>query len=1179
LGGAVFVQGGGNLIISGNLSVNGNTVSGGAAGGSGAVAGGFFGSGMFLNGSGTLNFQPGAGQIQTMSDAIADQNGSGGSALSNGVGGTGGVWALALSGGGTLALSGDNTYSGGTTVSGGTLTLGNNNALGTGSLSLAAGTTLSFANTGSFNIANNISISGDPTITTIPGTPQTISGVISDGAMPGDVVVNGGGALTLSGQNTYSGGTTISGSGTTLQVGVNTFFSGAVRGVIVSSAIGTGTLTFDGGTLQSGGNGFVIGNAGVITANGGTIDSNGNTITYSGVIGDASGVHGALTITDTAGGGTVMLSGANTYSGGTTISGSGSTLEVGAATVGSPGAITSSAIGTGTLTFNGGTLQAGDNFTIANAGVITANGGTIDSFSNILTYSGAIGDASGVHGALTITDSIGSGTVVLSGQNTYSGATNVGASVVDEVTLKGGATNTFSANSAFMVNTSATLDLGGFNQTIGSLAGSGTVTNSGAAAATLTAGGDNTSTTFSGVIQDGASTTALTKLGTGTLTLFGANTYTGATMINGGTLLGRATNAFSAASATTINTGGTLDLGGFAQTINTVSLAGGTLQNGALTGAVTSIGGTINGLNGTATLTTTAGSTTVTGINGFTGATTVNGGTLEVDGSIASSSLTTVNTGGTLSGTGTVGATQINTGGALVGGNATNPTGTLTISGSLAFQSGALYVVAVTPASASSVTVSGTATLNGSVQTVFAPGSYVTKSYDILHTGGLRGTTFTGISGNLPAGFSESLSYTTTDVMLNLTLNTGNGSGALGASGLNRNQQNAANAISTFFNNGGALPPGFVNLVGLTGSSLSKGLSQVSGESATGAEKGVFQMTTQFLDLLLDPWASGRSGGGSASGFAPEQQASLPPDIALAYASVLKAPATKAPANFDARWNVWGSAFGGTSNTGGNSVAGTNNLTAGDYGVAAGADYRVTPNTVVGFALAGGGTNWNLAQGLGGGRSDAFQAGLYSKSSVGPAYVSAALSFANHWFTTSRTVLGDQLTASFEGQDYSGRIEGGYRFALPVSHASLGLTPYAALQTQLLHTPGYTETDLTGGGFGLGYGGVSATDTRSEIGARFDSLQLLGTMPLILRARAAWAHDWVSDPALQATFQALPGSSFIVNGAALPADSALITASAELRLNATWSLLAKFDGEFASNSQTYAGTGTLRASW
>jgi uncharacterized protein with beta-barrel porin domain len=546
----------------------------------------------------------------------------------------------------------------------------------------------------------------------------------------------------------------------------------------------------------------------------------------------------------------------------------------------------------------------------------------------------------------------------------------------------------------------------------------------------------------------------------------------------------------------------------------------------------------------------------------------VTGATLVVNGTIGDP---TINAGGVLMGTGLIGATQINAGGTFAPGNGT-PGTSMTVAGNLAFASGALYLVQINPATSSFAQVTGSATLSGaSVQTVFAPGSYMTRSYDILHsTGGLGGTMFSGVSGNLPAGFSESLSYSVTDVFLNLT-------GGLGATGgLNRNQQNVA-ALNAFFNNGGALPPGFATLFGLSGGSLSNALSQVSGEAATGAEKSAFQMTTQFLDLLLDPWASGRSGvDGSASGFVPEQQASLPPDVALAYASVLKAAPKP---GFDQRWNVWGSAFGGASTTNGNPAAGSNNLTAGDYGFAAGADYRASPNTILGFALAGGGTNWSLAQGLGGGRSDAFQAGVYGKSSVGPAYVLAALSFANHWFTTSRTALGDQLTASFEGQDYAGRIEGGYRFALPISHAGLGITPYAALQTQLLHTPGYSETDLSGGGSGLGYGALSATDTRSEIGARFDSLQLIDSMPLMLRARVAWAHDWVSDPALQAAFQALPGSSFIVNGAALPTDSALITASAELHLNATWSLLAKFDGEFARNSETYAGTGTLRYSW
>jgi uncharacterized protein with beta-barrel porin domain len=86
-------------------------------------------------------------------------------------------------------------------------------------------------------------------------------------------------------------------------------------------------------------------------------------------------------------------------------------------------------------------------------------------------------------------------------------------------------------------------------------------------------------------------------------------------------------------------------------------------------------------------------------------------------------------------------------------------------------------------------------------------------------------------------------------------------------------------------------------------------------------------------------------------------------------------------------------------------------------------------------------------------------------------------------------------------------------------------------------------------------------------------------MPLILRARLAWAHDWVSNPALGAVFEALPGASFIVNGAPLPSDSALTSVGAELYLTSKLTLLAKFDGEFAPGSQTYAGSGTLRYSW
>ena len=118
---------------------------------------------------------------------------------------------------------------------------------------------------------------------------------------------------------------------------------------------------------------------------------------------------------------------------------------------------------------------------------------------------------------------------------------------------------------------------------------------------------------------------------------------------------------------------------------------------------------------------------------------------------------------------------------------------------------------------------------------------------------------------------------------------------------------------------------------------------------------------------------------------------------------------------------------------------------------------------------------------------------------------------------------------------FGGPVEGGYRIATFYG----GITPYAAIQAQSFHTPGYSETDLTAGGFALGYNARNASDTRSELGARFDRLLLLNPeATLTMRARLAWAHDWVSDPMLAALFQTLPGASFVVNGATPAKNSA-----------------------------------------
>ena len=257
-----------------------------------------------------------------------------------------------------------------------------------------------------------------------------------------------------------------------------------------------------------------------------------------------------------------------------------------------------------------------------------------------------------------------------------------------------------------------------------------------------------------------------------------------------------------------------------------------------------------------------------------------------------------------------------------------------------------------------------------------APGSYGKTTYTILQSTGLNNTTFNNLTLLGEPGFSGTLSYTTDDVLLNLNAQLGAGGGLSG------NQQTIANAINSFFNSGGTLPAGVVNLFSLSGAGLNSALSQLDGEDATGAQKSAFQLMQDFLNLLSDPSGGGGSGTGSgngASGFADADQAGLPPDVALAYARALhqKPQAGAQPQSFDQRWSAWGSGFGGSSITDGNATAGSSNVTASDYGYAAGLTYHAMPGTDYGFALAGSGTNWNLAQSLGSGRSDSFQAGVY----------------------------------------------------------------------------------------------------------------------------------------------------------------------------------------------------------
>jgi len=844
--------------------------------------------------------------------------------------------------------------------------------------------------------------------------------------------------------------------------------------------------------------------------------------------------------------GTLKLSGANLYAGGTTIGdgileignigslGSGPVTIIGQPTFPPPG-LRSTVSGTLANSF---TLQGGNTGISAAAGqTLTLAGGNF-AFANTTAEFG------------TATDT---GTIIFAPTSASTTALPNSTLDIEGGTLRAG-NNQLAIITAQVATTfvgfGASLDLNGFPMTVKNLfapfSGGQVVQIDGT---TLSLVNGNFGGTISGAGR-------LQQLSGGTTILSGTNTYSGGTVINSNGKL-------------QLGTGGTSG-----------SIVGDVANDGTLTidrAGTLVLGGTISGAGAFSQIG--SSNTTLTSINTYTGATTVNAGILSVNGSIASSSLTTVNAGGTLGGNGIVGNTIINDGTLAPG----NSIGTLTVQGSLVFTAASSYMVEVSPANADRVNVTGAATLGGAtVNASFAAGTYVAKQYTIINAiGGVSGTFGAQVNTNLPAGFHSSLSYDANDAYLNLALNFVPPPG----SGLSRNQQNVANAIIGFFNSNGSIP---IVFGGLTPA----GLTQAAGETAVGSQQATLDAMTQFLGLLLDPFIDGR-------GDAPAPAVSATPYAeeggdANAYASAgrkhtgaerdAQAMITKAPPRnpvFDPRWSIWAAGFGGSQTTDGNVALGSNNTTSRIFGMAAGADYIFSPRTIAGFALAGGGTNFSVVNG-GTGRSDLFQAGAFIKHKFGAAYISGALAYGWQDITTDRTVSiagVDRLRAQFNANAFSGRVEGGYRFDMPWM-GGVGITPYAAGQFTTFDLPAYAEQVLSGANtFALAYGSKSVTATRSELGVRTDKSFAIPNAILTLRGRFAWAHDFNTDRNVTATFQTLPGASFVVGGAAPAHDAALTTASAEMKWLNGFSLAATFEGEFSGVTRSYAGKGVARYAW
>jgi uncharacterized protein with beta-barrel porin domain len=865
---------------------------------------------------------------------------------------------------------------------------------------------------------------------------------------------------------------------------------------------------------------------------------------------------------------------------------------------------TSVKTGMGAITPDSWTFQANSKSYVVTGGAVhfgnaakltnNANAGQAISISNNM-----IGTTLSQAGASTLTISgtdkftttnVSAGTLVNSGTLT-SGVTNQsGGTLTTTGTINGDLTSRGTTNASGAINGAIVNQGAGVFNVTGALAGGGTLDNNGTAQL-LVSGGDftgittltNNSTAAIGVnISAGRTLSATTVVNQAGATIVNAGTLTttggitnqpGGTLTTTGTINGDltsrgTTNARGTINGEIVNQGagvftvtGALAVNNFLNNNNTAQLL---VSGGDLTG-ITLLRNNSTAAAGINIAATRSLSANV--ISNASGATINDAGTL--------TALTSFTSAGTVTGAGSiVGAPTFTSGGIFAPGNGTAGS-SMSVTGSLALQAGAIYMVQISPTTASFASVTGAATLGGAtVNANYAAGSYVSKQYTILTTtGGVSGTFSSLVNTNLPSGFSTALAYDHNNAYLDLTLNfTSPNAG----SGLNGNQQAVANAISNFFNTNGTIPMVF-------GTLTPNGLTQISGEAATGAQQTTFDAMNMFMGVMTDPFTN-RGGGANpatgAPGYAEEGQAS-------AYAAGKKTDAfamfTKAPSaqTYDPRWSVWVAGFGGSQSTDGNAAVGSNNTTSSVYGTAVGADYRISPNTIAGFALAGGGTNFSVANG-GGGHSDLFQAGAYMRHTAGPAYVSAALAYGWQDITTDRTVTvagTNQLRAQFDANAFSGRLEGGYRFVAPWV-GGIGITPYAAAQFTTFDLPAYAEQALVGSNaFALAYNAKDVTDTRSELGIRTDKSWAMTDGILTLRGRVAWAHDYDPNRSIAATFQSLPGASFVVNGAAPAADSALVTASIEKKWLTGWSAAATFEGEFSAVTRSYAGKGVVRYQW
>ena len=741
------------------------------------------------------------------------------------------VISLSKSGAGNWTISGTDTYSGTTTVSAGTLTISGNMGGSTSAATITGGTLL-------------LTGTGPTGAVTVNSTGlYKINGAAGLDKAP--VTVNFGGTLTID-NTTASGGVLVnrlSSQNLTLAGGVFNYNSGGSSaaatdsvGTLTINAGGTSTISLtanSAGATSVSATSLVRNTGGVLLVTGtnlGAAPGANNTnliITANGTGGDVVGGTGAagstsISINPFILGQDTALAGSAQY-GFMTDKINGSILANGlrlltaseyAATITSgTSGLDNVGLGSAVSSINAATtinsLRVGAGGTVSGSGTLTINSGAVLAVSGA-NYSGiavgtlAFGSQEAIiqtaGGDLNISSSItgsaglnknGSGVLTLSGSNAFTGPITINAGV-----LRAGSTSAFGtggANSVTMVNLAGViLDLAGFNNSVGSLTGGNAVGGVSLRGGTLTVGGDNTSTTFSGLIYGSG---GLVKTGTGTLTLSTANTFAGSTTISSGTLKGGIAAFLPAATALTVN--GTLDLNALAVTLGQFS-GSGIVTNSNATAVALTLGNfagnfdtTFSGVFNSSTpasltLTKTGGGTlTLTSAAGTaTGAWTLNAGTIKADYSVGSVTGNIINpvattlSGGSINITGRSGATVTQTLGAITlgarGGQITMVSGggggstTLTLGALTATAAGgAMLVTAPSGTTVTFATAADTTTptgILGAGRLVFTDG---TTGYNWATNTG-SGTATTGVSSYttlVASGSTSTVNYLQTDTL------------------------------------------------------------------------------------------------------------------------------------------------------------------------------------------------------------------------------------------------------------------------------------------------------------------------------------------------------------------------------------------------------------------------------